>query len=465
MGKPAILGGQPLLSETLPKDNSIDHREKEAVLEVLDSGVLSDFYGSPSPRFLGGPKVRELEQRWQEYFDVPYAVSVNSATSGLHAAVLAAGVGPGDEVVVPPYTMSATASSVLMANAVPVFADINDRNFCLDLDSVRLVAGPLTKAIIAVNLFGGPADLGPLMDFCQERNIVLIEDNAQGPGGLYRNRFLLVLCSLLVLADFWSKDLMETLGVATVDSAILFGLVPLPGRWAGAAVLAAVGGLMGGLMILAAVRWHGGTVLYRAGCGLLLSGLAALLLDLLVRGGITMYLESGVGMADLSIVMGIILILSSVALVRAARGKGKRIMRRKVALYSYRNLERGMTLIEIMVVVTILALMATAVSLSVVKLIGRAKIAKAKGDIASFTQALDIYYMENGEYPGGDGLQALLSSGDDGKSLLKKKEIPKDPWKNEYIFRNPGTKNPDTYDVCSRGPDKQEGTQDDICNE
>lgn len=190
MGKPAILGGQPLLSETLPKDNSIDHREKEAVLEVLDSGVLSDFYGSPSPRFLGGPKVRELEQRWQEYFDVPYAVSVNSATSGLHAAVLAAGVGPGDEVVVPPYTMSATASSVLMANAVPVFADINDRNFCLDLDSVRLVAGPLTKAIIAVNLFGGPADLGPLMDFCQERNIVLIEDNAQGPGGLYRNRFL-----------------------------------------------------------------------------------------------------------------------------------------------------------------------------------------------------------------------------------------------------------------------------------
>lgn len=189
-GKPAILGGTPILSTPLPAYNTIDYREKKVVMEVLDSGVLSDFYGSHSPRFLGGPKVRALEQCWQDYFNVPYAVSINSATSGLHAAVLAAGAGPGDEVIVPPYTMSATASSVLMANAVPVFADINDFNFCLDADSVARVISPRTKAVIAVNLFGGPADLDPLIELCRDNDLVLIEDNAQGPGGKYKERFL-----------------------------------------------------------------------------------------------------------------------------------------------------------------------------------------------------------------------------------------------------------------------------------
>ena len=127
--------------------------------------------------------------------------------------------------------------------------------------------------------------------------------------------------------------------------------------------------------------------------------------------------------------------------------------------------QRGMTLVELMVVVTVLALMATAVSISVVKVLEQAKIGKAKGDISTFNTALDFYYNLEGEYPNqGQGLNSLIQPGEDGKRYLKQSKLPADPWKQEYLYRYPGTKNSDNYDVCSKGPDKQEGTQDDICN-
>ncbi len=126
---------------------------------------------------------------------------------------------------------------------------------------------------------------------------------------------------------------------------------------------------------------------------------------------------------------------------------------------------RGMTLIEIMVVVTVLALMATAISISVVKLMERAKVGKAKGDIASLATALDLYYADQGEYPSqGEGLGALTAKGPDGHAFIKGGRLPNDPWKQQYIYRYPGTKNPDGFDVCSVGRDKQEGSEDDICN-
>lgn len=127
--------------------------------------------------------------------------------------------------------------------------------------------------------------------------------------------------------------------------------------------------------------------------------------------------------------------------------------------------QRGMTLIEIMVVVTVIALMTTAISISVVKLMERAKIGKAKGDIASLSTALDLYYADQGEYPSqGEGLSALTVKGPDGQSFIKGGRLPQDPWKQDYTYRYPGTKNPDGFDVCSTGRDKQEGSEDDICN-
>ena len=127
--------------------------------------------------------------------------------------------------------------------------------------------------------------------------------------------------------------------------------------------------------------------------------------------------------------------------------------------------ERGMTLIEIMVVVTVLAMMATAVSISVVKVLEHSKVGKAKADIATFNTALDFFYNIEGEYPGqGQGLDSLVQPGPDGKRYLKKAELPNDPWKQAYLYRYPGTVNADAYDVCSRGPDRTEGTEDDLCN-
>ena len=86
--KPAILGGEPIRKNPLPFYNTIGEEEKKAVLEVLDSGVLSGFVGSVGPKFYGGPQVQALEKEWAEYFKVKHAVSCNSATSGLHMAVV-----------------------------------------------------------------------------------------------------------------------------------------------------------------------------------------------------------------------------------------------------------------------------------------------------------------------------------------------------------------------------------------
>jgi dTDP-4-amino-4,6-dideoxygalactose transaminase len=155
--------------------------EAEAVTRVMQSGCLSGFYGSWGEQFGGGPLVQAFEKAWGEQFRVKHVVSVNSATSGLFAAMGAIGIEPGDEVIVPPYTMSATAMAPLIYGGVPVFADIEPDTFCLDPGSVRRSITPRTKAILAVNLFGHPASLEELLAIAREHNIKLIEDNAQGP--------------------------------------------------------------------------------------------------------------------------------------------------------------------------------------------------------------------------------------------------------------------------------------------
>src|SRR5262249_5209652 len=105
--------------------------------------------------------------------------SINSATSGLMAAMGAAGISPGDEVIMPPFTMSATAMAPLTYGGIPVFVDIEPDTFCLDLDAVRAAIGARTRAVLAVNLFGHPARLHELRALCDEHGLKLIEDNAQ----------------------------------------------------------------------------------------------------------------------------------------------------------------------------------------------------------------------------------------------------------------------------------------------
>ncbi len=180
-GKLAIFGGTPTIPEPLQLYSSVGRDELEAVRKVIESGCLSAFYGVWSDQFFGGPMVREFESAWSERFNVKHTVSVNSATSGLYAAMGAIGIGPGDEVIVPPYTMSATAMAPLVYGGIPVFVDIEPETFCLDVEAVRRAITPRTKAILVVDLFGHPARLHELMSICEEHGLKLVEDNAQGP--------------------------------------------------------------------------------------------------------------------------------------------------------------------------------------------------------------------------------------------------------------------------------------------
>ncbi|MEQ9447507.1 MAG: DegT/DnrJ/EryC1/StrS family aminotransferase, partial [Rhodospirillaceae bacterium] len=177
----AILGGAPAVREPLRAYRSIGDEETAAVAKVMETGLLSGFVGALCPEFNGGDEVRAFEHEWAADFAVRHAVTVNSNTSGLIAALGAVGIGPGDEVIVPPYSMSATVMAPLFYGGIPVFADIEADYFCLDVEQVEAAITPKTKAILAVNLFGLPADLSRLKALADERGLYLIEDNAQAP--------------------------------------------------------------------------------------------------------------------------------------------------------------------------------------------------------------------------------------------------------------------------------------------
>ena len=126
------------------------------------------------------PEVRSLEREWAEHFQVKHAISVNSATSGLYCAVGATGAGPGDEIIVSPYTMSASATAALIFNSVPVFADIEEDYFCLDPISVESRITPRTRAIVVVDIFGQPYDAERINDLAQKHGLLVIEDARPG---------------------------------------------------------------------------------------------------------------------------------------------------------------------------------------------------------------------------------------------------------------------------------------------
>ena len=133
----ALFGGNPVIDYPFTKYNSIGEEEMIAVNQVMKTGVLSKFVASWNEDFYGGPKVQEFERTCERYFNVKHAITVNSWTSGLTAAVGAIGTQPGDEIIVSPWTMSASAAAILHWNAIPVFADIDRETFCIDPFSVE----------------------------------------------------------------------------------------------------------------------------------------------------------------------------------------------------------------------------------------------------------------------------------------------------------------------------------------
>jgi perosamine synthetase len=153
----------------------LDEREEELVLEVLRSGRLSL-----------GPTIERFEERIAERVGAPHAVAVSSGTAGLHLLVRSAGIGRGDEVITSPLTFAASANCFLYEGATPVFADVDPRTWNLDPAAVEAAVTERTKAIVAVDMFGYPCELEPLMELCARHGLALIEDAAEALGAEYR---------------------------------------------------------------------------------------------------------------------------------------------------------------------------------------------------------------------------------------------------------------------------------------
>ncbi len=180
----AILGGTSIRTKPFPPHPIIGDRERLAVLEVLDQGSLSGFHAS----FLGGPRVQAFEREFATYFGVRHAIAVNSGTAALHVTLAAAGVGPGDEVIVPCYTFTATATAALHHNAIPVFVDVDPRTFCVTAELVEEVITPRTKAVIPVHLLGNVCRMDAVLEVARRHGLTVIEDNAQSPGAEFQGR-------------------------------------------------------------------------------------------------------------------------------------------------------------------------------------------------------------------------------------------------------------------------------------
>ncbi len=186
--KLALHGGAKTIDKPFKRYNPIGKDEVEAAKAVVESGVLSKFLGCWDEDFYGGPKVQEFERECEKYFGVKHAVTVNSWTSGLVAAVGAIGIEPGDEIIVSPWTMCASATAILHWNAIPVFADIERDTFNLDPKSVEANITPYTKAIMAIDIFGHSCDIDALMEIAKRHDLKVITDTAQAPGTFNKGR-------------------------------------------------------------------------------------------------------------------------------------------------------------------------------------------------------------------------------------------------------------------------------------
>jgi perosamine synthetase len=169
--------------------NSYNNKEINAAVKVIKSGNLSSFIGTQEKGLSGGIYVEKFEKKIQSFFKTKYAITVNSWTSGLICAVGAIGINPGEEVIVPTWTMTACAAAVLHWNAIPVFADIELETFCICPKSIEKNITKKTKAIIVVDIFGHPAKYLEIIKIAKKHNLKIICDAAQSPGSKYFGKY------------------------------------------------------------------------------------------------------------------------------------------------------------------------------------------------------------------------------------------------------------------------------------
>ncbi|NNE35867.1 MAG: DegT/DnrJ/EryC1/StrS family aminotransferase, partial [Rhodothermales bacterium] len=167
-----------------------------AVQEVLDSA-----------KFIRGPQVGEFDCGLAGYLGGTYALGVGNGTDALQVAMMALGIGPGDEVITTAFTFVATAEAAALLGATPVFADIDPDSFNIDPAAIEDLITPRTRAIVPVHLFGQPADMDPIMEIAKRHGLAVIEDNAQGVGAKYKGHATGYLGTIGTISFFPSKNL------------------------------------------------------------------------------------------------------------------------------------------------------------------------------------------------------------------------------------------------------------------
>lgn len=197
--KLAVNGGMKTVPEDIkvrwPVINDLD---KKMVAEVLDSGTLWGPYA---------PQCKGLESEFAEYMGMKYCIAFNSGTAALHAAVRAAGVGPGDEVITSAYSFLASAVAVLHSNGIPVFVDIDPITHNIDVNKIEEKITEKTKAIIPVHIEGIPADMDAIMEIADRHNLVVIEDAAEAHGTKYKGRLVGSLGHMAIFSLNSTKNL------------------------------------------------------------------------------------------------------------------------------------------------------------------------------------------------------------------------------------------------------------------
>mgnify|MGYP001561964501 CR=1 FL=1 len=156
----------------------ITKESKELVAKALEEGWISS----------AGPYIEKFEKEFARYIGVKHAISVNTGTAALHIALLAAGIGQGDEVIVPAFTMAASWMAVMHTGAIPIFVDVESDIYTIDPNLIEAAITPKTKAIMPVHIYGHPADMDRVMEIAKKHKLVVIEDAAEAHGATYKNK-------------------------------------------------------------------------------------------------------------------------------------------------------------------------------------------------------------------------------------------------------------------------------------
>lgn len=214
MNKLALLGGTPVRKKKFKHSTIIGASEKKSVMKLLSKGKLSGFFEN----FLGGPEVRKFEKKWSKFFKCKYAVAVNSGTSAQHIALASCEIKKGDEVIVTALSFTSTVSTILMNNAKPVFCDIDEETFNIDINKIEGLITKKTKAIVPVHLYGVPAKMDKVMKIAKKYNLKVIEDTCQSPGSKFKKKYVGTIGNLGTFSTVETKNISTGEGGVIVSN-------------------------------------------------------------------------------------------------------------------------------------------------------------------------------------------------------------------------------------------------------